>query len=74
MSKQRSAPRFPVGQRVRIKDTITTRHVGREGVVVAVKQHTNTANTTLDRYTVSLSEDEEAEFFEIQLERVDRYV
>jgi hypothetical protein len=70
MSTQRNAPRFAVGQRVRIKDTIATRHIGRDGVVVAVKHHTNTANTTLDKYTVSFSEGEEVEFFEIQLERV----
>ena len=72
MSKPRTAPRFAVGQRVRINNTISTRYTRHEGTVVSVKQnhHAKATNTTLDKYSVSFSDNEQAEFFEIQLERV----
>jgi predicted P-loop ATPase/GTPase len=72
MNKPRALPRFAVGQRVRIKDTIATRYVGREGMVIAVNpnHHAKPTNTSLDRYTVAFSADEEAKFFDVQLESV----
>ena len=74
MRKARAIPRFTVGQRVRINDTITTRYIGREGTVIKVEpsRHATVKNTTLDKYTVAFSDDDQAGFFDNQLERVGR--
>jgi hypothetical protein len=71
MGKPRTVPRFAVGQRVRINDTIATRYIGREGTIVTVEPSRATVkNTTLDKYTVAFFADEQAVFFDIQLESV----
>jgi predicted P-loop ATPase/GTPase len=72
MGKPRTVPRFAVGQRVRINDTIAARYIGQEGTIVAVKvnHHAKPTNTSLDKYTVAFSADEQAEFFDVQLDGV----
>ena len=69
---QRATPRFTIGQRVRINTTISSRHSGQEGLVVAVKQsrHGKPSTTGLDKYTVTFSDDDQAGFFDNQLESV----
>ena len=71
MRKARAIPRFTVGQRVRINVTITTRYIGREGTVINMEPSRATVkNTTLDKYTVAFSDDDQAGFFDNQLEIV----
>jgi hypothetical protein len=72
MRRLRALPRFTVGQLVRINDAISTRYIGREGTVVVVKPspRARPKDTSLDKYTVAFSGDEQAEFFDIQLESV----
>ena len=66
---QRAAPRFTIGQSVRINTTISSRYSGQEGLVVAVKQsrHGKPSTTSHDKYTVAFSNVDQAEFFDIQL-------
>ena len=69
---QRGTPRFALGQRVKIPTTKSSRYSGREGTVAAVKQsrHGKLGNTSLDKYSISFSEGEQADFFDIQLASV----
>jgi len=69
MSKPRAIPRFTIGQRVRINHSITSRYTEQQGTIVAVKPnfHSKVKGTTLDKYTVSFSDDEQADFFDSQL-------
>ena len=71
MRKARAIPRFTRPAR-RVNDTITTRYIGREGTVINVEpsRHATVRNTTLDKYTVAFSDDDQAGFFDNQLEIV----
>jgi hypothetical protein len=67
---EKANPRFVLGQRVRINTTISSRYSGTEGLVAAVMQsrHGKPSNTTLDKYSVTFSDGQQADFFDIQLE------
>ncbi len=62
-------PRFHVGDRVRIRSTISTRHAGAIGSITKV--HSSRHAGTLDKYIVELDTNLEAEFWEFQLENAD---
>jgi hypothetical protein len=61
-------PRFQVGDTVKIRSTISTRHAGAIGSVTKIQSSRHSG--TLDKYTVQFDPSLEAEFWEFQLERV----
>lgn len=63
-------PRFHVGDTVKIRSTISTRHAGAIGSITKVQSSRHAGS--LDKYTVQFKPDVEAEFWEIQLESADR--
>ena len=75
MRKSKGHSALYLGQRVRVNDTITTRYIGREGTVINVEpsRHATAKNTTLDKYTVAFSDDDQAGFFDQSIgERIGR--
>jgi hypothetical protein len=61
-------PRFQVGDTVKIRSTISTRHAGAIGCVTKIQSSRHAG--TLDKYTVQFEPDVEAQFWEFQLESV----
>jgi hypothetical protein len=62
-------PRFQLGQKVLITGSIATKHRGRKATVIVVRpsKHTWPGVTSLDKYVVRFDDDQQAEFFDIQL-------
>src|ERR1041385_4279434 len=69
---QRMSPRFAVGDHVKINDTIFSRYIGMEGVIMAIRpsRAAKPTNTTLDKYVIAFDNAAQAEFFDIQLVKV----
>jgi hypothetical protein len=61
--------RFQLGQKVLIGGSITTKHRGREGIVIKVQpsRQTPPGGTSLDKYIVRFQGGDQVEFYDIQL-------
>jgi hypothetical protein len=65
---QMTTSRFEVGQIVRIRDVIASKHAGQLGRVVERKPAAR-GTASLDKYIVMLSSGDHKEFWSVQLEK-----
>jgi len=64
-------PRFEVGTRVTVLETIASPHVGQEGLITQVIVH-KSGKYTLDKYEVEFAAGQKSLFWDIQLAHVMR--